>query len=225
MSGRHRKQSPSSTGRTVAKVAVTGAIIGTAGAALAGTANAASDSDWDRLAQCESGGNWGINTHNGYQGGLQFSPGTWVANGGGQYAATADGATRDEQVAVAEHVLARQGWGSWPACSARLGLHSSATPRAVYPTPQDSDPLQPLQRVVQHHETRSRPAIPKARPVQGSQEVLDGIGRALQFAQAHGTAVPHAITDAVDSARHAGMQLDPQIVNFYEANKTLLPQG
>ena len=72
MSGRHRK--PTTTGRTVAKVAVTGAIMGVAGIAATGTANAAPDSDWDRLAQCEAGGNWAINTGNGYQGGLQFSP-------------------------------------------------------------------------------------------------------------------------------------------------------
>ena len=75
MSGRHRK--PTTTGRTVAKVAVTGAIMSTAGIAFTGTATAAPDSDWDRLAQCEAGGNWAINTGNGYQGGLQFSPSTW----------------------------------------------------------------------------------------------------------------------------------------------------
>ena len=84
MSGRHRK--PTKTGRTVAKVAVTGALVGSAGVAFAGTANAAPDSDWDRLAQCESGGNWGINTGNGFQGGLQFSPSTWSGHGGGQFA-------------------------------------------------------------------------------------------------------------------------------------------
>ena len=71
MSGRHRK--PTNTGRTVAKVAVTGAKMSGAGAAHAGNASAAPDSDWDRLAQCEAGGNWGINTGNGYHGGLQFS--------------------------------------------------------------------------------------------------------------------------------------------------------
>lgn len=72
MSGRHRK--PTNTGRTVAKFALTSAVLGVTGVAFSGTANAAPDSDWDRLAQCESGGNWGINTGNGYQGGLQFSP-------------------------------------------------------------------------------------------------------------------------------------------------------
>jgi LysM repeat protein len=74
---------------------------------------------WDRLAQCESGGSWSTNTGNGYSGGLQFSAGTWRANGGGGSAHTA---SRAEQVRVAQRVLASQGWGAWPACSARLGL-------------------------------------------------------------------------------------------------------
>jgi len=74
---------------------------------------------WDRLAQCESGGNWGINTGNGYSGGLQFSAGTWRANGG---TGSAHNASRAEQIRVAERVRASQGWGAWPACSAQLGL-------------------------------------------------------------------------------------------------------
>ncbi len=74
---------------------------------------------WDRLAQCESGGNWAINTGNGYSGGLQFSPGTWQANGG---SGLAHNASRAEQIRVAQRVLASQGWGAWPSCSARLGL-------------------------------------------------------------------------------------------------------
>jgi LysM repeat protein len=74
---------------------------------------------WDRLAQCESGGNWGINTGNGYSGGLQFAPGTWAAHGG---KGSAHNASRAEQIRVAERVRASQGWGAWPACSSRLGL-------------------------------------------------------------------------------------------------------
>jgi LysM repeat protein len=74
---------------------------------------------WDRLAQCESGGNWGISTGNGYSGGLQFAQGTWQANGG---TGSASNASRAEQIRVAERVLASQGWGAWPACSAKLGL-------------------------------------------------------------------------------------------------------
>ena len=79
----------------------------------------AGGSVWDRLAQCESGGNWGISTGNGYSGGLQFSSGTWAANGG---TGSAHNASRAEQIRVAERVRASQGWGAWPACSAKLGL-------------------------------------------------------------------------------------------------------
>lgn len=77
---------------------------------------------WDRLAQCESGGNWSINTGNGYYGGVQFSAATWRAAGGTKYAAYAHQATREQQIAVAESWLARTSWSQWPACSRKLGL-------------------------------------------------------------------------------------------------------
>ena len=76
--------------------------------------------DWDAVALCESGGNWGINTGNGYYGGLQFSPSTWLAFGGGAYAPRADLATKAQQIAVAEEVLAVQGPGAWPTCGRSL---------------------------------------------------------------------------------------------------------
>ena len=81
---------------------------------------------WDRIAQCESGGNWHINTGNGYYGGLQFSAGTWRAYGGTAYAPTADQATKSQQIAVATKVQGAQGWGAWPTCSARAGAYGSA---------------------------------------------------------------------------------------------------
>lgn len=74
---------------------------------------------WDRLAQCESGGNWSINTGNGYSGGLQFSQSSWRGVGGSGLASQA---SKAEQIARAEALKARQGWGAWPACSAKLGL-------------------------------------------------------------------------------------------------------
>jgi resuscitation-promoting factor RpfA len=80
---------------------------------------AANGSVWDQLAQCESGGNWAINTSNGFSGGLQFAQSTWEANGG---QGLASNASRAQQIAVAERVQAAQGWGAWPACSAKLGL-------------------------------------------------------------------------------------------------------
>ena len=125
-SGRHRK--PTSSAKSVAKVAFTGAVIGGGGLALAGHAGAATDGEWDKVASCESGGNWAINTGNGYQGGLQFSPGTWSSHGGGEYAPSAHMATKEEQIAVAERVLGTQGRGAWPVCGRGL---SSSTPRNV----------------------------------------------------------------------------------------------
>ena len=72
--------------------------------------------NWSAVAACESGGNWSTNTGNGFYGGLQFTEGTWLANGGGQYASSADVATPAQQIAVAERVLASQGIGAWPVC-------------------------------------------------------------------------------------------------------------
>jgi hypothetical protein len=80
------------------------------------------DAVWDQLARCESGGNWAINTGNGYYGGLQFSLSTWQAYGGGAYAPRPDLATREEQIAVAERLRAARGYSPWPACSRKLGL-------------------------------------------------------------------------------------------------------
>jgi uncharacterized protein YabE (DUF348 family) len=78
---------------------------------------------WDRLARCESGGNWAINSGNGYYGGLQFDQGTWNAHGGNRYAPYPHQASREEQIAVAQKVRnARGGYGAWPTCSAQLGL-------------------------------------------------------------------------------------------------------
>lgn len=74
--------------------------------------------DWSAIAACESGGNWGTSTGNGFYGGLQFSEGTWLANGGGRYASTAAGASPSQQIAVAGRVLASQGIGAWPVCGA-----------------------------------------------------------------------------------------------------------
>jgi len=76
---------------------------------------------WDTVAACESGNNWAINTGNGYYGGVQFDQSTWERHGGLRYAARADLATREEQIAIAEVTRARQGWGAWPVCGRGLG--------------------------------------------------------------------------------------------------------
>lgn len=103
------------------------ALAGTAGAVVSllstGTqAQAASLTTWDKVAKCESGGNWAINTGNGYYGGLQFSASTWAAYGGRHFAVRADLAAKGAQITVAERVLAAQGPGAWPVCGARAGL-------------------------------------------------------------------------------------------------------
>ncbi|MEV7419182.1 transglycosylase family protein [Streptomyces sp. NPDC089919] len=130
--GKHRRASKAT--RAAALVGVAGAVVA-APLMAAGTASAATTSEWDRVAACESGGNWSINTGNGYYGGLQFSPSTWAAYGGTNYAPQANQASKSAQIAVAEKVLASQGKGAWPSCGVGLsgaskhsGSDSSSTP-------------------------------------------------------------------------------------------------
>ncbi|MFE9452557.1 transglycosylase family protein [Streptomyces sp. NPDC006739] len=115
--GKHRR--PSKATRVIALAGVTGAAVA-APLMAAGNASAATASEWDTVAQCESGGNWSINTGNGYYGGLQFSASTWAAYGGTQYAAQANQASKAQQISVAEKVLAAQGKGAWPVCGTGL---------------------------------------------------------------------------------------------------------
>ncbi|MER7759863.1 transglycosylase family protein [Streptomyces sp. NPDC097619] len=119
--GRHRRYQPSSINRASLTVTAGGAgimlpLIG------AGTGHAASVDTWNKVAACESSGNWHINTGNGYYGGLQFSQSTWREFGGTVYASRADLADKGEQIHIAEKVLDGQGPGAWPACGPRAGL-------------------------------------------------------------------------------------------------------
>ncbi|MET8430304.1 transglycosylase family protein [Nocardia sp. NPDC059246] len=104
------------TTRTFAAAAAIGALVSIPFALSTATASAAGH-NWDAVAQCESSGNWGANTGNGFYGGLQFTQSTWNAYGGGGSAANA---SREEQIRVAENVLAGQGAGAWPVCGAYL---------------------------------------------------------------------------------------------------------
>ncbi|MGW7208068.1 transglycosylase family protein [Streptomyces sp. NPDC054837] len=115
--GKHRR--PSKATRAAALAGVTGVAIA-APLMAAGNASAATASEWDAVAQCESGGDWTINTGNGYYGGLQFSASTWAAYGGTAYAAQANQATKGQQIEIAEKVLASQGKGAWPSCGVGL---------------------------------------------------------------------------------------------------------
>ncbi|BDZ59445.1 transglycosylase-like protein with SLT domain [Barrientosiimonas humi] len=113
----------SRTGRRAAGVVILSAATVGAGLGTAGKAEAHTPTNvWDRVAECESGGNWSINTGNGYYGGLQFSYSTWKAFGGQKYAYTANRATREQQILIAQATLRVQGPGAWPVCSVRAGL-------------------------------------------------------------------------------------------------------
>jgi LysM repeat protein len=120
---RVRKHARLALGLTAAGVAGTAALLGPASPAQASSVN------WDAIAQCESGGNWSINTGNGFYGGLQFTKGTWRSYGGAKYASTANKASRSEQIAIAEKVLRGQGIGAWPVCGKKGGSskHYKAT--------------------------------------------------------------------------------------------------
>ncbi|GAA1087014.1 transglycosylase family protein [Pseudonocardia alni] len=131
MAGRHRK--PTETGRQVARIsafaAMAAAPLGVAGTASAAesTSSAPSASSversatWEKLAHCESTGNWDADTGNGFKGGLQFTPSTWKEFGGRQYAPSAEQATKAQQIEIAKKVQDEQGWKAWPACTKKLG--------------------------------------------------------------------------------------------------------
>ncbi|MGP3966230.1 transglycosylase family protein [Streptomyces sp. 6N223] len=133
--GRHRRYKPSAVSRASLTVTASGA-----GLALplisASGAGAASVDTWEEVADCESGGDWRINTGNGYYGGLQFLQSTWEAYGGTEYAARADLATMDQQISVAEEVLAGQGPQAWPACGPQAGLTRDGVAPDVAPEPE-----------------------------------------------------------------------------------------
>ncbi|MFE3328235.1 transglycosylase family protein [Streptomyces sp. NPDC059176] len=169
LSGKGTHRRPSAIHRTTARIAAMAGVTGAAIAAplvVAGTASAATASEWDAVAQCESGGNWSINTGNGFYGGLQFSASTWAAYGGTAYAPTADKASKAQQIAVAEKVLAGQGKGAWPNCG--VGL-SSAPYAAAAPAPKRAEA--PTTRSV-------RPAAPvkAAKPAAPTKVVKKGDG-------------------------------------------------
>ncbi|EGD54234.1 transglycosylase family protein [Gordonia neofelifaecis] len=207
MSGRHAKQTTNT--KTFAKIALTSAIIG-GGAALmgAGHASAATDSEWDQVAQCESGGNWAINTGNGYQGGLQFSPSTWAAHGGTQYAPSADQATREQQIAVGERVLATQGKGAWPTCGGPL---SGATQRTAPSTPKPANPIAPKAQDAPKSE------LGKTADAKSTDEAKQQVDEAVNSSK-----VSPEVRSAWKAAKDSGYQLTPDQLKLYNQNKGLV---
>ncbi|MEU9480248.1 transglycosylase family protein [Streptomyces sp. NPDC048191] len=182
--GRHRRYQPNRINR--ASLTVTA---GGAGLAIplvaAGTADAADASTWNKVAACESSGDWSINTGNGYYGGLQFTQSTWEAYGGTRYAPRADLATRDQQIAVAERVLDGQGPGAWPVCSVRGGL----TPPHSHPgssggTPTDADPgVHPDSAATRPAQAAKKSSVRDVRPQTTPQSRA---GRAEMYTVVHG---------------------------------------
>jgi nucleoid-associated protein YgaU len=156
------KKSTSSTvarrGFTLAAVTIAGVAL-SASAASAAVPSATPSSVWDSLAQCESSGNWGINSGNGFSGGLQFTPSTWAAFGGTGSAANA---TREQQIAVAERVQAGQGWGAWPACSATLGLTGTVAPQSTPVAPVAKAPVAKAPVAAAPKAAAPKAAAPKA---------------------------------------------------------------
>jgi nucleoid-associated protein YgaU len=163
------------------------------------TANSAQASDsgvWDRIARCESGGNWGTRTGNGYYGGLQFSGSTWTAYGGGRYASTANRASKQQQIAIASKVQRAQGWGAWPTCSARAGARGGA-PAASAPrsAPQQSTPQRQYRPPVRSNNPQRPVRQPSASRGQQRPPIRIGTGNytvkpgdtLARIAAAHGT--------------------------------------
>lgn len=155
--GRHAR--PSQIPSHVRRAALVTGTVAATPLLLGGNASAAPDSAWDAVAQCESSGDWAINTGNGYFGGLQFTQSTWDAFGGGRYAARADLASRVQQIGVAEKTLQAQGWGAWPVCSSKAGVRgfgvdlrgdATAPTPAPAPAPVAPAPAAPVQAADGH---------------------------------------------------------------------------
>ncbi|MFJ7249343.1 transglycosylase family protein [Kitasatospora sp. NPDC098652] len=160
----------SRTRRVIAALGVAGVGL-TVPCLTTGTANAAPVATWDKVAQCESGGNWSINTGNGFYGGLQFTSSTWAAFGGTAYAPQANQATKDQQIAVAEKVLASQGPGAWPVCSVQAGLTKGGAAPTV-DTSAGSAAAKPAAKPA----TPSKPAAKPAKPAAPAQDQAQASG-------------------------------------------------
>ncbi|MBL1066206.1 transglycosylase family protein [Streptomyces sp. 7-21] len=181
-SGRHRR--PSKATRVATAAGVTGAAVALPLISASG-AQAASVETWEAVAQCESGGDWSINTGNGFYGGLQFTQSSWEAAGGTQYAPRADLATKDQQIATAEVLLSMQGPGAWPVCGAQAGL-SAGGPAA------DVDPSGGQEATEPAPEPEQAPAqtqsAPEPAPRSGGSSYTVVAGDTLSaIAEAHGT--------------------------------------
>ena len=133
-------------------------------AVTAGPAEAASKTVWDKVAKCESGGRWHINTGNGYYGGLQFSGSTWKAHGGKKYASKAHKASKAEQIAIARRVLASQGPRAWPSCGKKAHLTKKNGKASKKATPSSNPGAKKSARRRPLRRRRRRRRRPRKRP-------------------------------------------------------------
>ena len=169
--------------RTAAALAIGGAVAATMSMPAA---NAVDGATWDALAQCESGGNWSINTGNGFYGGLQFTQQSW--NGVGMSGSPAT-ATRAQQIEAGERLLAIQGWGAWPACSAKLGLYGKTGAAPTYTEPTTTVAAQSqTQQTYTAPAAQAAPAAPAAQAAPAAVEA-PAAAPAAQAAQAAPAAV------------------------------------
>ncbi|MFI2720146.1 transglycosylase family protein [Streptomyces collinus] len=161
--GRHRRYQPNRINR--ASLTVTA---GGAGMALpfmgTGAAEAADMDTWNKVAACESTNNWSINSGNGFYGGLQFTQSTWEAYGGRAYAARADLASKDQQIAVAEKVLDGQGPGAWPVCSVRAGLTRGGGDPDIRPATERTKQKDAKQQDAKQKAAKKKTSIDDVRP-------------------------------------------------------------
>ncbi|AKJ12671.1 transglycosylase [Streptomyces incarnatus] len=173
--GKHRR--PSKAVRAITLAGVTGAAVA-APLMAAGNASAATASQWDAVAQCESGGNWSINTGNGFYGGLQFTNSTWAAYGGTAYAARADLATKAQQIAVAEKVFAGQGKGAWPVCGTGLTStpYNGSAPAASTKSAPSTSTRSTDQQAATRSTTRTAPKASKTVTTPTGKKVKKGDG-------------------------------------------------
>ncbi|MFE7756256.1 transglycosylase family protein [Streptomyces sp. NPDC057429] len=177
--GKHRR--PSKAVRIATLAGVTGAAVAVPLMGATG-ASAASVATWEAVAQCESGGNWSINTGNGYYGGLQFSQSSWAAAGGTQYASRADLASKDQQIAAAEKLLDLQGPGAW-ACAGAGGLTDDGVDPGVDPgsaqseaEPKAAQPEREAEQPASRSETRTAPEAEKTVTTPTGDKVKKGDG-------------------------------------------------
>ncbi|SOE13233.1 LysM domain-containing protein [Streptomyces sp. 2323.1] len=188
--GKHSRPSKAVRVATLAGIAGAAVAVPLMGAT---SASAASVSTWDKVAQCESGGNWSINTGNGYYGGLQFSNSSWAAAGGTQYAPRADLASKSQQIAAAEKLLAIQGPGAWSCAGA--GNLTAGGPAANVDTSGSSAQTKSAPQQDTKTEAKKAPVAPEKRASRSTERKSMGHGNytvkagdtLAKIAKAHGT--------------------------------------